>query len=100
MGHLIGRAFRCVSLESHLGGSTTVVVLQLLGAVALLGGIQRSSLSLVVIIVEGTGKVGCCPSLPSLLLADNTALLLPDRLPAAHYHHHHYGQVGRGLSQR
>ena len=29
----------------------------LLGAVGMLGGIQRSSVSLVVIIVEGTGKV-------------------------------------------
>merc|ERR1712023_220344 len=29
----------------------------LLGAVGLLGGIQRSSVSLVVIIVEGTGKI-------------------------------------------
>jgi H+/Cl- antiporter ClcA len=39
------------SIVSHAGPYA------LLGAVGLLGGIQRSSVSLVVIIVEGTGKV-------------------------------------------
>eukprot|EP01047_Picozoa_sp_COSAG01_P004590 COSAG01_NODE_152_length_23937_cov_122.193976_20_plen_431_part_00 len=37
----------------------------LMGAVAMLGGVQRSSISLVVIILEGTGAVSTTPSPPA-----------------------------------
>eukprot|EP01050_Picozoa_sp_SAG11_P013007 SAG11_NODE_1489_length_4814_cov_2.132131_2_plen_491_part_00 len=55
----------------------------LLGAVALLGGVQRSSLSLVVIIVEGTGKVDY---LLPIILTTICAKWAGDRLNHGIYH--------------
>jgi CBS domain-containing protein len=55
----------------------------LLGAVALLGGVQRSSLSLVVIIVEGTGKIDY---LLPIILTTVCAKWVGDKLNDGFYH--------------
>eukprot|EP01052_Picozoa_sp_SAG31_P026519 SAG31_NODE_2408_length_5758_cov_10.495847_4_plen_597_part_00 len=55
----------------------------LLGAVAMLGGVQRSSLSLVVIIVEGTGKIDY---LLPIILTTIVSKWLGDQLNEGLYH--------------
>lgn len=55
----------------------------LLGAVALLGGVQRSSLSLVVIMVEGTGKIDY---LLPIILTTVCAKWVGDKLNDGFYH--------------
>ena len=73
------------SSQSGVGAefSTHAGPYALLGAVALLGGVQRSSLSLVVIIVEGTGKIDY---LLPIILTTVCAKWVGDKLNDGFYH--------------
>jgi chloride channel 7 len=65
------------------GGIVRASPYSLMGAVAMLGGVQRSSLSLVVIIVEGTGKIDY---LLPIILTTVISKWLGDQLNEGLYH--------------
>ena len=80
MGAIAGKV-----LQSLLGFPLQVETYALIGAVALLGGLQRSTISLVVIILEGTGQIQ--------LLIPVCTVTIAARIVGDRFNHGVYGLV-------